>query len=70
MDGKTLLQSKTFWVAVGGVLMAVGGYLHGDMSLIHAIGAVLASCATVTLRQGQGVPIKGIIRDPMGADKK
>lgn len=45
-----LSGKKTYLVAFGSVLLALGGYLHGDLTLFQAGQAVLASGALAALR--------------------
>lgn len=57
MEAKSLFASKTFWTGAGAILASVGGYLHGDINLVHAIYGAIGGLAVIFNRMGQGVPV-------------
>lgn len=45
-----LKGKKTYLVAVGAVLLAVGGYLHGDLTWAQAIDTFITGGGLASLR--------------------
>lgn len=43
---------KTYVAAIGIVLMAVGGYLHGDLALGETVTQILAGLGVAGMRHG------------------
>lgn len=47
---KSLTKSKTFWTGVGGLLVAVGSYLSGEMGSSEALNLGVISLSAIFLR--------------------
>ena len=45
-----LKGKKTYMVALGAVLLAVGGYLHGDLSWAQAVDTFITGGGLASLR--------------------
>jgi hypothetical protein len=48
-----LLKSKTFVLALGAILAAIGGYLNHSIGLPEMIGAILLAIQSINVKDGQ-----------------